>query len=1011
MAISFIQANSANSSSATLSSTTARDLIIVFAYNNASTTVPTVPTGYTTITSNTTTATAGVAAYKLSSGGETSTGTWTNATNIVVIVYRNAFAVGTSGSGVGNSATITYPTITLKNTSGTSWVAASAIEKSATAGMNGTTTALVSNRTNQTTVNGLDTNGGVTSFAAQTLTVTTSGRFVAFSVELLAMPDIKETLTMSESAVSQILGGSVALQDFNTQTNDTDASRTAGSEALTIQDALVKVLGLNEILSDQLVLSEAFTYNLQSSGPLEIDEVLSDQMVMADGLNPMWLQLSDQMVMSDGTAGSNAKVTGKQKLLTPKYKGQEIMFMADHLDSVGTPVQVNYSDQLLMADNVSIVLTVAQFGITDSLQMFDSIQLADTNKAAYLELFDEMGWNWADAQAQSLQPSITFSDAFTETLNLVEGLSLQLGLLLSDQLVMSDSVAFPAPPLTETLSDTLTMTDVLGIGYGVGILTETLSLSDAAGLGYGLLTPDQIVFADVLAIGYGNALADQLVLSDAEVTVLGLTEQLGDSLTLTDALSALMAIAGTFTDQMVLSDSSLLGYGLLPADQLVFSESLIIGYGQANVDSLTFADATNLGYGDIIGDALVLSDASVVVLGINEPVSDQLVLSDSVGIGYGNSISDQLVFSESLTLGYGQGTVDALTMSDASRIGYGDIISDQMALSDAFSFFMTAPNLQISFSDQLVLSDALGIGYGEGTVDALTLADASGIGFGDIITDAMTLTDAEVNVLGFAKTLSDTMTLTDALGSLLSAAFGLSDTLVLSDALVVGYGNQIVEQLTLVDGPAIGYGDIIAESMNFWADAFQFSTGQPAISLALSDAMVMAEQIGAGYGNAVADQITMTEAVSYLEAMLLQITDASPVQLDALGAIFSFGLQVNESFVLQDQLSLLYGLIVGTESMSMADNLNPQLIGPLALALAEPEVSHFLDAILTSMVFAPGQVVIGSLLILQRVVAELSQPSVRVGAGSVSNQSEVTANGPDVLNQVGAGAVSVETEG
>jgi hypothetical protein len=189
MAITFRTASSASAAtSVAITTPSVGDLILVFAYDNGTSAAPTLATGFTSINTNTTTSTGARAAYKISVGTETTSGTWTGATSVVCLIYRGA-VVGVNATAVGNSATVTYPALTLQNITGTSWVVGSAIEDSATAGMTGTTTALVSNRTSQTTVNGLDTNAGVSSFVAQTLTATTTGRQITFSVELKPVVD------------------------------------------------------------------------------------------------------------------------------------------------------------------------------------------------------------------------------------------------------------------------------------------------------------------------------------------------------------------------------------------------------------------------------------------------------------------------------------------------------------------------------------------------------------------------------------------------------------------------------------------------------------------------------------------------------------------------------------------------------------------------------------------------------------------------------------------------------
>lgn len=190
MAIARTQAVSANAASATLTSTSNDDLIIVFAYNNASTTIPTLPAGYTSLQTNSATGNAMRIGAKISAGGDTTTGSWTNATNVACEVYS-----GTSGAavanrclnttnGAGNSATLTYTGFTMSGP-GRNWIAGFGGAKAATAGMNGSTTNL-GNRTNQTIINGLDSGGAEPSWASETLAVTGSGRWLTATVEINA---------------------------------------------------------------------------------------------------------------------------------------------------------------------------------------------------------------------------------------------------------------------------------------------------------------------------------------------------------------------------------------------------------------------------------------------------------------------------------------------------------------------------------------------------------------------------------------------------------------------------------------------------------------------------------------------------------------------------------------------------------------------------------------------------------------------------------------------------------
>ena len=184
--ISFQQAASANTNVVSITAPVTGDLILVLSYKNGNTSAPTLATGYTSITTKAGTLSAARLGFKVSVRSETDCGTWTGATNIVCLVYRgvNTGALTNVASSTSSGLTISYPTLTLNVTSGTSWVVGTAGDLAALTGMNGTTAALTANRTNQTTVNGLDTNGGVTSFAAQSLVVTGSGSWIAVSLEL-----------------------------------------------------------------------------------------------------------------------------------------------------------------------------------------------------------------------------------------------------------------------------------------------------------------------------------------------------------------------------------------------------------------------------------------------------------------------------------------------------------------------------------------------------------------------------------------------------------------------------------------------------------------------------------------------------------------------------------------------------------------------------------------------------------------------------------------------------------
>lgn len=195
MAISRIQNVSANATNVAITSATANDIIVVWAYNSSAATAITLASGFTNIVNGTGTQQAAYLAYKVSVGGETTSGTWTNATQVVCLVFRGCNTTTPFGTTptitAGNSASLTYGPTTLTVTGGTSVHIGFGGGKAMTAGMNGTPTGTAPNltvRTNQTLCNGLDTAATATNLSTQTLTVTTSGRWQTVAIELKAQP-------------------------------------------------------------------------------------------------------------------------------------------------------------------------------------------------------------------------------------------------------------------------------------------------------------------------------------------------------------------------------------------------------------------------------------------------------------------------------------------------------------------------------------------------------------------------------------------------------------------------------------------------------------------------------------------------------------------------------------------------------------------------------------------------------------------------------------------------------
>jgi len=158
---------------ATMPAHQAGDIIILQAFRDGSTTLPTSVGGWNQISDGTGTTCCSRVAYKIAASGSEVVGTWTNATSVTVAVYRNAVGIGGFAAQSGTAGTITYPAITMQRTNGTSWVAAVAGHRSINVALETPPTGM----TNRVTVVDAtdeaashDTNGGVSSWSSTGVT-------------------------------------------------------------------------------------------------------------------------------------------------------------------------------------------------------------------------------------------------------------------------------------------------------------------------------------------------------------------------------------------------------------------------------------------------------------------------------------------------------------------------------------------------------------------------------------------------------------------------------------------------------------------------------------------------------------------------------------------------------------------------------------------------------------------------------------------------------------------------
>lgn len=188
MAISYV--GSASASASSIPSLPAGrqllDLEIVWAFNSASTTQPTLPSGWKRIANNPGTTCNLVVAYRWCVDTSDTSGTWTNATNLDCEVYRGIYGAGDSEIATSTTTAVIIPANFPYQTGGNSWIAGAIGHRTATS--LGTTPSGLTARGSVGTnpiLAAYDTNAGVASFTNKSFTANTTSGSASTSIELL----------------------------------------------------------------------------------------------------------------------------------------------------------------------------------------------------------------------------------------------------------------------------------------------------------------------------------------------------------------------------------------------------------------------------------------------------------------------------------------------------------------------------------------------------------------------------------------------------------------------------------------------------------------------------------------------------------------------------------------------------------------------------------------------------------------------------------------------------------
>lgn len=236
MAISRISSATGTTSIASMPTHQAGDLLLAFAFRDGSTSAPTRPSGWTNIASSGGNTCSICCAYKVAASGSETSGTWTSATSLIIVVYRGQRSAGTPIGAFahtgGASTSITYPAITLWHTTGSSWVSGFAGHRSAnvaieTAPSGMTNVTSVSDATDEAAAH--DTNAAVSSWSPAAASVGgTSSGWRSITVEILADETFTATMAPTETADSPAIAPIPTPVTWNAADVHADVTLSAG---------------------------------------------------------------------------------------------------------------------------------------------------------------------------------------------------------------------------------------------------------------------------------------------------------------------------------------------------------------------------------------------------------------------------------------------------------------------------------------------------------------------------------------------------------------------------------------------------------------------------------------------------------------------------------------------------------------------------------------------------------------------------------------------------------------
>lgn len=358
MAISFV-GSATGTTSATLPTHQVGDLIIAFAFRDGSTTIPTLGSGFTSKTTRTGTLSACRVGFQRATSTNTSSGTWTNATSVIFVIYRNVSSLGSVANSIGTSTTITFPGFSLVNTTGSSWIVGFvgssstnvAIETAPSEMINRVS---VSDSTDEAAAH--DTNSGLSSFTSRTASIGgSSGNWISSTIELIdGSATVSLTgfeLTAIQSSLLEFVNGTatIALTGFELKSIENLLPKEPNWYSWFFEEKIIYAIGeqSSEIQVDGILLNSDFS------------ELLFDASsnFAIDGIETFTTQGNVSITISDSEI-----VNGVEAI---SFAGQATVTADAYFEQFGLYAETSITEISIIADSCYVVSgnqAVSEFG-------------------------------------------------------------------------------------------------------------------------------------------------------------------------------------------------------------------------------------------------------------------------------------------------------------------------------------------------------------------------------------------------------------------------------------------------------------------------------------------------------------------------------------------------------------------------------------------------------------------------------------------------------------------------